>query len=148
ATKTGHGRIVPLQVSPSLLAWLAKERLAASCAYVFGSVAEVDGKRVELPLPRDQAEAARRRLIARFGAPVFTWHDLRRTCGTFLPCAPGIYGAASAFLSAKRLGHSVTVAERLYTASVSNIPAAAATLEQAMSIEPVPAGRTNQRRRA
>ena len=89
------------------------------------------------PLSRDKAEAARRRLIKKYGAPVFTWHDLRRTCGTYLTCSPGIFGGASAAMSAKRLGHSVVVAERKYVGRI-HIHPRATSLEQAMGIEPIP----------
>ncbi len=71
---------------------------------------------------RDVAESARKRLVKEYGAPGFSWHDLRRTCGTFLTCAPSIYGAASAFLSAKRLGHSVVVSEKHYAGATTIAP--------------------------
>jgi hypothetical protein len=70
------------------------------------------------------------------GAPEFTWQKLRRTCGCFLTCAPGIFGGASAFMSAKQLGHSVAVAERHYVGVVRGIPPEARTLEAAMGITP------------
>jgi hypothetical protein len=55
-------------------------------------------------LTRDEVVTAGRRLH-RYDAPVtFTWQILRRTCGTFLTNAPGIFGAASAYRSAKQLG--------------------------------------------
>ncbi len=123
ATKTRRGRIVKLRETPAL--WALLERMAmarGSKAHVFG------------PMRRDLAEACRRRLQKRFGAPSFTWHDLRRTAGTYLTCAPSIYGAASAFLSAKRLGHSVTVAERHYVGAV-DVSSEARTLEAAMRID-------------
>ena len=50
-----------------------------------------------------------------------------------LDCAPAIYGAASAFMSAKRLGHSVTVAEKHYVGIVKVSPEAR-TIEQAMQV--------------
>lgn len=144
ATKTGEGRRISLRETPALTEMLKRmEKESRGGVYVFGG---------DKPLPRDMAESARRRLCAEerqligkgrnphkrepraeaFGAPKFTWHDLRRTCGTFLTCAPAIYGAASAFLSAKRLGHSVAVAERYYVGAVANIPPMAASLEVAM----------------
>lgn len=124
-TKTGHGRVVGLRESPAAAALLVQMKLRAGGAlYVWGNE----------PYRRDLAESARKRLVAEYGAPEFTWHDLRRTCGTFLTCAPAIYGAASAFMSAKRLGHSVMVSERHYAGNVSNIPATATTLEAAMGI--------------
>lgn len=134
ATKTRQGRLISLRESPALMALLARMKLrAGNTPFVFGSESFDDrGKVAWRPLRRDLAEAARRRLIGKFGAPAFTWHDLRRTCGTFLTCAPGLYGGASAFLSAKRLGHSVTVSEKHYAGALNGIPSQAATLEDAM----------------
>jgi hypothetical protein len=60
---------------------------------------------------------------------------LRATCGTYLTNAPGIFGAASAYRSAKQLGHSVAVAQRHYLGLIRGIPRDARTLEQAMQIE-------------
>lgn len=51
-----------------------------------------------------------------------------------LTSAPAIYGAASAFMSAKRLGHSVTVAEKHHVGIVKVSPEAR-TIEQAMQVE-------------
>lgn len=135
--KTGHGRVVPLDKTPALAAILVKARLrAGGNLFVFGATVKLDGGKVRHdPMRRDRAEAARKRLVNEYGAPAFSWHDLRRTCGTFLTCAPGIYGAASAFLSAKRLGHSVAIAEKFYAGALTNIPAKARTLEAAMSIK-------------
>ncbi len=82
----------------------------------------------------DLAESTRKRLVRDFGAPAFTWLDLRHTCGTFLTCAPAIYGAASAFLSAKRLGHSVVVSEKHYAGAVTVAPEIK-TLEAALKID-------------
>ena len=125
ATKTGHARRITLKESPALWALLERLKLqAAGREYVFGG---------NQALPRAQAEAARKRLVKSFGAPRFDWHDLRRTCGTFLTCAPAIFGAASAFMSAKRLGHSVTVAERLYVGAV-DVAKDATSLEAAMGV--------------
>ncbi|MBV6515353.1 MAG: hypothetical protein HPKKFMNG_00991 [Planctomycetes bacterium] len=124
-TKTGHGRKVDLTPTPALAALLSAMKLRSKgCQYVFGC---------DEALRRDIAESARKRLRKNFGAPRFSWHDLRRTCGTFLTCAPNIYGAASAFLTAKRLGHSVSVSERHYLGQVKVSPKAR-TLEGAMVI--------------
>jgi len=74
-------------------------------------------------------------LAHRHGAPVeLTWRLLRHTCATYLTCAPGIYGAASAYMSARQLGHSVGVAQRHYLGLVRGIPREATTLEEAMGI--------------
>ncbi|MCB9893536.1 MAG: tyrosine-type recombinase/integrase [Planctomycetes bacterium] len=128
ATKTGQGRRIGLAETPALAALLKSFKLrAGKREFLFAEGA---------PLSRDVAEAARRRLVRDFGAPAeWSWHDLRRTCGTYLTCAPAIYGAASAFLSAKRLGHGVAVAEKHYLGAITNIPADARTLEAAMHIE-------------
>lgn len=128
ATKTREARRVSLSESPALLSLLSSlKQQSGKSSFVFGG---------DMPLRRDIAEAGRRRLFRNkggFGAPFFTWHDCRRTCGTYLTCAPSIYRGSSAYMSAKRLGHSVTVAERYYVGAVT-ISASALSLEQAMGI--------------
>jgi integrase len=114
--KTRHHRKIDLSVSPTALHGLAR---GAPHSSLFG-------------LTEGEARAALKRLAAA-GAPKFTWHALRRTCGTFLTCAPSIYGAASAYMSAKRLGHSVAIAERHYVGEV-RVGREATTLEQAMGL--------------
>lgn len=126
--KTHQERRVDLSVSPSLLTLFSRMRLrAGEGRYVFG------GKK---PLPRTMTAAAKKRLTKTYGAPEeWTWQMLRRSCGSFLTCAPAIYGAASAFMSARRLGHGVQVAEKNYLGSVKDISPEAKTLEAAMGIE-------------
>jgi len=125
-TKTGEGRRIDLSVTPSLRSMLAAMKLrSGGSRYVFRGTA---------PVSQAEAKSAQDRLIKHFGAPKFNWQELRRTCGTYLTCAPGIYGAASAFLSAKRLGHSVVVAERHYAGAVTDVPTTATTLEEALDI--------------
>jgi integrase len=128
ATKTHEARRISLAESPALLSLLLSLKQRTDKApFVFGG---------DKPLRRDIAEAARRRLCRSkrgFGAPSFTWHDCRRTCGTYLTCAPSIYRGSSAYMSAKRLGHSVTIAERYYVGAIT-ISAAANSIEQAMGI--------------
>jgi integrase len=123
-TKTNRARTVGLEVSPALRRTLAAMRLRA-------------GKtpRVFHGYTPDLVDAARRRLVADYGAPEFTWQGLRSTCSTYLTNAPGIFGAATVFLSAKQLGHSVQVAERHYLGVHRGIPRDARTLEAAMQIE-------------
>jgi integrase len=123
-TKTKRARTVGLEVSPALQALLARlHELTGGRGRVFGFSEGV-------------AEAAAKRLRARFGAPAeFTWQILRRTCGTYLTNAPGVFGAASAYRSAKQLGHSVIVAEKHYLGVVRGIPRTARTLEAALQIE-------------
>lgn len=125
-TKTRQARRIDLTPTPMLAGLLGAMKTNHNGEYCPGGVA---------PLRRDMAEAARKRLILKYGAPKFTWHDLRRTCGTYLTCAPAIYGGASAYLSAKRLGHSVAVAETYYVGAVTNIDKAASTLEAVMDLK-------------
>ena len=56
------------------------------------------------------------------------------TCGTYLTNAPGIYGGASAFYSARQLGHGVEVAQKHYVGLIRGIPRDAHDLENAMQI--------------
>lgn len=75
------------------------------------------------------------KLIADYDAPEFSAHTLRRTCGTLLTNAPGIYHGASAWHSAKRLGHSVQMAEQAYAGQLRDLPATATTIEGAGGFE-------------
>lgn len=123
ATKTKRPRIVDLEVSPGLRKLLVVLRPKEASGSVFS-------------LSRGEARAAARRL-ARLGAPAtWNWQVLRSTCGTYLTNAPGIFGGASAYRSAKQLGHSVQVAERHYVGLVRGISREARTLERAFGIEP------------
>ncbi len=124
-TKTGHARTVTLAETPTLAALLGALRL------------RTQGDRVWPAWTVDLAKATRARLLRTFGAPSFTWQGLRRTCAAVLTNAPGIYGAASAFRSAKRAGHSVVIAERHYVDVLRDLPATAATLEDAIGIRAV-----------
>ncbi len=123
ATKTKRARVIDLAVSPALRAILAALR-------------PKDGKGRVLNLTSDGAASAMGRLRSDFDAPAsFNWQALRATCGTYLTNAPGIFGAASAYRSARQLGHSVAVAERHYLGLVRGIPATSRTLEAAMGLE-------------
>jgi integrase len=127
ATKTHQARTIDLSVSPLLARDLAALRPAkpAPGALVWG-------------VSYDAARAAAKRLRAEHGAPpAFTWQVLRSTTATYLTNAPGIFGAASAYRSARQLGHSVTVAERSYL-GVVKVPPGATTLEAAMGIDGAP----------
>ena len=101
-TKTGHARTIDLDVTPHSLALLARRQLAADgCHYVFGTKTTDERGRVKHhPMSRDVAESARKRLVADFNAPAFYWHKLRKTAGTYLTCAGGIYGGAGAWMAA------------------------------------------------
>ncbi|HET8931996.1 MAG TPA: hypothetical protein VFN67_01080, partial [Polyangiales bacterium] len=77
-------------------------------------------------------EAARRRL-KRYGAPEgWSWHSLRRTCGTFLVAMPTL-GSSSIIFASQQLGHSAEVAQRHYWGRV-RVPHRCKTLEQAMGL--------------
>ncbi len=122
ATKTHKARTIGLEVSPALRDLLIAIRPERAKGNVFG-------------LSRGTAEAAGKRLRAEYGAPgPFSWQALRRSCGTYLTNASGIFGAASAYRSAKQLGHSVQVAERHYLGLVRGIARDVHTLEDAMGI--------------
>lgn len=123
ATKTKRARTVGLEVSPLLRKMLAALKL------------KTGGKGSVFGLTRETAEAARRRLVAEYGAPASCgWQALRRTCGTYLTNAGGIFGASSAYMSARQLGHSVQVAEKHYLGLIRGLPRDARTLEDAMQI--------------
>ena len=128
ATKTKHARTIGLEVSPALRAMLAELKLTAADdePFVFGGAT---------PYTADLVDNARARLVREFGAPKFDWQILRSTCATYLTNAPGIFGAATVFLSARQLGHSVAVAERHYLGVHRGIAREARTLEAAMQIE-------------
>lgn len=137
AYKVGE-RVVNLRVCPVAVQLLAS--LPRSGARVFAHT-------------KKSARTARLRLVADYGAPAFlfsTRHSraddgdggasrsvptLRSTCGSYLTCAPGIFGAASAAMSALQLGHSVKVAQDHYVGALWDIPASATTVEAAMQIE-------------
>lgn len=122
-TRTKKARAVGLEHSPAL------RRLLAALKVRTGGEGSVFG------LTYDEAVAAGKRLVREFAAPPRSnWQTLRKTAGSYLTCAPGIFGAASAYRSAKMLGHSVTVAEKHYVGVVRGIPPSAKTLERAMQI--------------
>lgn len=154
-TKTNKGRRIDLSVSPSLHTMLKRMKLkSGGKGSVFGLTRpEVDAtaKRLRGDVERKgRSKKAKERLKAKefagYGAPEsFSWQALRRTCAVYLTNAPAIYGSASAFRSAKRLGHGVQVAERHYLEDLHGIPRDARTLEAAMQcadlMEAIAAGR-------
>jgi integrase len=75
---------------------------------------------------------ARERIAERFSV-AFDCQALRRTCGTYLTCAPSIFKAAAPYMSATQLGHSVQVAQSNYVGVVS-VSSDACTTEDAMSL--------------
>jgi len=126
-TKTNEARTVGLDVTPGLRALLAAMRLRhRGPGYVFGGAE---------PYTVDLVEAARGRLTGEYGAPAFDWQMLRSTCATYATNAEGLWGDATVFRSAKRLGHSVAVAEKHYLSEHRGVPKKARTLEAAMKVE-------------
>ncbi|MBX3465327.1 MAG: hypothetical protein KF878_00325 [Planctomycetes bacterium] len=120
ATKTRRPRTIDLAVSPALCELL--RALPRRGPFVFGGAKALNRNTTwELKLAN--------RVLP------WTWKHLRSTCGTFLTCAPGVWGASSAYLTARQLGHSVQIAERHYLGVLRGIPATARTLEAAMEIE-------------
>jgi hypothetical protein len=93
-TKTRRARDIDLDVCPSVLATLAA--LASP---------EAREGRVFTYSQTVVAKMATR-LVSQFGAPEkFGSRVLRHSCASFLTCAPGIFGAASAFRSARQFGY-------------------------------------------
>ena len=126
ASKTRTERAVRLGESPSMTRLLAALKLRSGGEpFVFGGSSPVSADRLKNTL---------RRLQGAYKGPTFTWQRLRQTCATYLTNSPSIFGAASAFMSATRLGHGVTVAQKHYLGLIT-VPATAKTLEAAMGIE-------------
>lgn len=128
--KTGTGREVWLDVTPSLKRLLLAMKLKATGPYVFGG---------EGPWSKTVAGKMRQRLVG-YGAPPFTFAQrsgktpsLRATCATYGTNAGGVWGNASHAASAQRLGHSVVIAERRY-AGRWKVNREARDLEQAMEV--------------
>lgn len=138
AGKGGISRLITLAETPSLLTLLRTRKKNAGGAdpWVF-SVTHTNGNRIRYEqLTVDTVEERRKCIRDDYGFH-FGWHDLRRTCGTFLANAAGIYGSASVFKTAARLGHTVQVAQQRYYGQTS-VWEGARTLEQAMGLEPMP----------
>jgi integrase len=121
--KTKAARAVSLDVSPVVYDLLGALRLRGAGA---GRVFRIT---------RREAETARERMTKKYGAPAgWTWHMLRRTCGSVLVCG-GLLGPGSAFLAAKRLGHGLTIAERHYLGALNDLVPGASTIEGALGLE-------------
>lgn len=119
--KTAEARRVDLSISPMLVRLLRALRLQGGTGQVWPWLNHTSAK-----------QAVRR--VAKDAAPEgWTWQKLRRSCGSFLACS-NIYGSAGPWHAARRLGHSVAVAEARYSRVVA-VDAAATTLEAAMGIK-------------
>ena len=115
--KTHRARCVALDVSP--MAYAILQAMPRTAARVFPRFSVAGLGRLAARIRRHPGVP-----------PRWTWHHCRETCATYLVCAPVIYGGASAYLAARRLGHSVAVAERHYLGLV-RVDASATTLEAA-----------------
>lgn len=128
-TKTGKPRTLTIRrTSPLLQAILSQPKAGLVLA---DTLSRTKGRRALKPSKSSPLDALRKRLIKTYGAPHFTYNGLRRSCGTYLTCAPAIWGAASPWMSAQYLGHTVKVAETNYV-GVIEIPHEHDTLETAM----------------
>lgn len=125
-TKTRTARSIPWRETPSMGLLLRALHERAGCP---------SKGRVFPELTGPAWMSACRRLTEKHGAPPFTAHTLRRTCGSVLVCAPGVFAGAGVYLVARRLGHSVRVAERAYLGVMHGLPREAKTLEAAAGIE-------------
>lgn len=124
--------LIGLEISPGLRRLLAAMKLQSG------------GRGKVFRLTESEGKAALKRLTTKkdddgktltYGAPPgSTWQTFRKTCGCYLTNAPGIFGSASAYRSARQLGHSVQIAERYYVNVVRGIPKGARTVEAAMQI--------------
>jgi integrase len=121
--KTGKPRTVDLTVSP-IAVGLLRALVARKRDYVLGDDEPLTRRHSRWWMDNCQP-------LAR----PWTYRLLRATCGSFLANAPGIWGAASAFRTAKQLGHSVTVSEKFYLGLCPGIPPEARTVETAMQAE-------------
>lgn len=122
-TKTKTHRVITMTESPTGIELLRALQLrGGSKGRVFPRV------------DRQYAERARDRLVNHYSAPFWTWHMLRRSCGSLLVCA-GVLGNGSPFLTARRLGHGLAIAEKHYLHAYTNLPKNATTIEQAGGFE-------------
>lgn len=126
ANKPGKARTIFLRKSSTLLE-MAPKLIARGTSPLFD-------------FTYDEVDAARKILIRDYGAPDFTFRQLRKTSSTYLMCAPGIYGGGSAtyHLVCAELGHDPEVNQDFYTSEL-HIDPKAKTLEQAMGLEAIPA---------
>ena len=126
-SKVRRDRVVSLRVSPALRALLSALRLRSG-----GEGLVLGGSE---PRPKSGVDMARRRVVDRFGAPAFSWQRLRQTAATVYTTSPRVFAAASAYMSARMLGHSVQVAERSYARPMFGLDPEATTGEAALRIE-------------
>lgn len=124
--------LIGLEISPALRRMLAAMKLKSGGRGKVFDLTESEGKAALKRLMSEKDDDGK---TLRYGAPEgSTWQTFRKTCGCYLTNAPGIFGSASAYRSARQLGHSVEIAERYYVNVVRGIPRSAHTVEAAMQI--------------
>ncbi|MCO5168360.1 MAG: hypothetical protein M9894_18635 [Planctomycetes bacterium] len=134
-SKTREERVVDFAPTPALGPLLRALRARTGGeGRVFGHLNETLAKAALRRLTAPKMKRKQKGVVPGYGAPKFGWHTLRRTCGTYLTCAPSIYGAAAVFLVARRLGHSVQVSEKHYLNTVRGIDPKHRTLEDALGV--------------
>lgn len=76
------------------------------------------------------------RVMPKYGGPVCGYHDLRRTCGTYLAMSNIYGGGRSLLIAAHRLGHSIAISERRYVANIDvhGVDEKAKTLEDVLGV--------------
>jgi integrase len=122
--KTRKARTVDLTVCPAAVDLMRAIRDRSLGDYV------VSGQE---PLTERQGRRWRDRLQV-LSRP-WTYRLLRQTAGSYLANAPAIFGGASAYRTARMLGHSVAVSEKHYLGVLPGVPASAKTVEAAMEAE-------------
>lgn len=122
-TKTRRARTLDLSVCPTLRELL--RAVPRTGPWVFGGEAPLPRRRTGDPWCEHLQVLERR----------WTWKALRQTCGSYLACAPSIWGAASAYMTARYLGHSVQISERHYLGVLRGLSPEARTLEAVMGVQ-------------
>jgi integrase len=137
-TKNKRARSVPLSITPMLAAMLRPGRKGGKTGRILAEysidIIEDACRFLISELQPDEPKLGER---LRCQAPKFTPHTLRRSCGTYIVCAPAIYGGATGaalHMAAARLGHSVSVGQKHYI-GVIEIPNTAKTIEAAMQLD-------------
>jgi hypothetical protein len=121
--KGGKARTITLDYTPFLAGYLRRLQLATE-----------PGERL-CGITYSQAGVALERLKGEFGAPKsLTWQKLRQTASCYLTSAPGLFGSAAHIQSARRLGHTLKVADKFYLAALAGLSKDAVTLEDSMGI--------------
>jgi integrase len=123
--KTRKARTVDLSVSPVAVELMRAVREVPGWGDYIVSGQE--------PLTERQGRRWRDRLQV-LSRP-WTYRLLRQTAGSYLANAPAIFGGASAYRTARMLGHSVAVSERFYLGVLPGIPTTATAVEAAMQAE-------------